>query len=123
MAVVVGTKALKEPKDPAAILGRSIRQLMSRPAIQAGRNNDVFVDVKRRHDSLSENIHDVVIGVGPIMEFSAERSLPFLGLQDAVSVGGMKHETFEIQFADTANHMSLYYVEIRVVRDSGGALA
>src|SRR6266567_1653498 len=73
-ASVVRTQALEEVKDPAAILGRAIFQLVSRPAIQARRNNNVFVDVTRRDDSLRKHIDNVVIGVSPTMEFSDERS-------------------------------------------------
>jgi len=92
MAVIVGAKALKETQDPAAILSRAIRQLVPRPMIEAIGNNDVFVDVERRHDSLGEHVDDVVIGIGTIVEFGAERALPFLGLQDAMSIRGMKNK-------------------------------
>ena len=100
MAVVVGAKPLKEAQDPAPILCRAIRQLMSRPVIEARRNNNIFVDVERRNDSLGEHVHDVVICIGTIVEFGAERTLPFLGLQDAMSIRGMKNEALEIQFSD-----------------------
>jgi len=46
--------------------------------IEAIGNNDVFVDVERRHDSLVKHVDDVVIGIGTIVEFGAERALPFL---------------------------------------------
>jgi len=56
VAVVVGAQALKEAQDPAAILCRAIRQLMPRPVIEARRNNNIFVDVERRNDSLGNDL-------------------------------------------------------------------
>src|SRR5215472_5420697 len=106
MAVVVSPKTLKKPEDPAAILRRPVRQLMPGPVIQAIGNNHVFVDVEGRNDSLCKHIHDVVVSVGATVEFGAECTLPLLGLQNAVSVRRMKHETFEIQFADATNFWS-----------------
>src|SRR5262249_31052656 len=96
MSVVVAPKSLEEPKDPAAILCRPIRQLVSCPAIKPGSNDDVLIDVERRNDSLRKHIHDVVIGIRTTMEFSPERALPFLGLKNAVCIGSMKHEALEV---------------------------
>src|SRR5437868_15433654 len=118
MAVVVGSKPLKEAQDPAAILSRAIRQLVSRPVIETIGNNDVFVNIERREDSLGEHIHDVVIGIGTIVEFGAERTLPFLGLQDAMSIRGMKNEALEVELPDASNLRSRLQSEISVVTDT-----
>ena len=120
MAVVVSSKPLEEAKDPAAILSRAIRQLVPRPMIEAIGNNDVFVNVERREDSLSEHIHDVVIGIGTIVEFGAERTLPFLGLQDAMSIRGMKNEALEVELPDATNLRPRLQSEISVVTDTIG---
>src|SRR5262249_25085977 len=100
MAVVVRAKPLKESKDPAAILSCAIRELVPCPVIEGIRDDHVFIDVERSEDSLSEHIHDVVIGIGSIVEIGAKRPLLFLCLQDAMSIRRMKNEAFEIELPD-----------------------
>src|SRR5205085_8289940 len=46
------------------------------------------------------DVHDVVVGVSAVVELRPERILPFLGLQYAVRIRGMKKKRLEIQFAD-----------------------
>src|SRR5262249_15234730 len=96
MPVVVAAKPLKEAQDQATILCGAIRQLMSGPVVEATGNNHVFVDVERRNDALGKHVHDVVICIGTTVEFSAERSLPFLGLQNAVRIWSMKQEALKV---------------------------
>src|SRR5215813_378240 len=120
MPVVVAAKPFKEPKDPAAILCRPICQLVSRPVIEARRNNNIFVDVERCNDSLRKNVHNVVIGIRPTMEFGAERALPFLGLKNAVSIGSMKHKALEVYLPDATNLRPWLQSEVSVVTNAIG---
>ena len=71
--------------------------------IHANRNDHVLVNVERRGDSLREHIRDIVVGVGPVVKFCPKGSLPLLRLNNAASVGRVKHEAFKLQFADACD--------------------
>ncbi len=50
--------------------------------IQPVWNEDILVNVKRRCDALCEDVGDVIVAVGAIVEFRSKGSLPLLGLHD-----------------------------------------
>src|SRR5215475_182251 len=118
MAVVVAAKPLKQSEDPAAILCRAIRQLVSFPVVEAIWNYHVLVDVERGEDTLRKHVHDVVVGIGTIVKFRAKRALPFLGLKHAVSIRSMKQEAFEVKFANSANPWPRFQSEIGVITNA-----
>ena len=76
---------------------------MASEMIQTVRNENIFVNVKRRGDPLRENIGYVVIGVCPVMEFSAECALPFLCGNFVARIGCMENETLKLQLTDGRN--------------------
>src|SRR6202045_3372894 len=57
---VIAAKAFKEIVGEPAILARSVRKLMAGEPIQPVRNEDIFVDMKERCDSLRKNICGIV---------------------------------------------------------------
>ena len=71
--------------------------------VQAGRNEDVFVDIERRRDALDEDVVEVIIGVGPIMKVRAKRGLPLLRLTDTMRIRRVKEEGFKLQLADSGD--------------------
>ncbi len=75
---------------------------MSIPVIEAHWNIDVLVDVEGLRQALGEDIHEVVIAVGAVVELNAESGLPLLGLQHVLGVVGMKDERKKVQFAHSA---------------------
>ena len=72
---------------------------MARPVVLANGNENVFVDVEWLDQPLGENVHDIVIGIGSVIEFCTERSLPFLSLQHMFCIRRMKNKTFKLNLA------------------------
>jgi hypothetical protein len=102
-SVVVGPEALEEIHHQPAILGRPVSELMPSPVVFTRWNENVLVNVERGGEPLREDIHDVVVAVGSVVEFETKCALPLLRLKDMVRVWGVKYETFEVEFADPAN--------------------
>src|SRR6202035_1789283 len=92
---VIAAKAFKEIVGEPAILARSVRKLMAGEPIQPVRNEDIFVDMKGRCDSLRKNICDIVVGVSAVVKISTESPLPFLRGNLVLSIRRMKYERFE----------------------------
>ena len=113
MTVIIGSKALKQVESESPILARAIGQLVPRKVVYAYGNIDVLVDVEGLRETLSKDIHDVIIGVASVIEFRAKRRLPFLSLQHSSSVGGMVDERLEIEFADAAELGAWFEINIR----------
>ena len=88
---------------------------MPRPMIFTHRNENVLIDVERAGQPLREDVHDVVVAVGSIVEFETKGALPLLRLKNMVSVWGMKYETFKVEFADAANLWSGLKGRVQVV--------
>ena len=91
---------------------------MACPVVFTDRNKGVFVDVERSDKTLGKYVHDVVIAIGPIVEFNAKGVLPFLCLQNMVSVGGVKNEAFKVELTHTAKFRPGLEIHIRVVTDT-----
>ena len=51
-------------------------------------------------NALGKHIDDVVVSVGPTIEFCPKCILPFLSLDLTLSSGRMEDEPFELHFAD-----------------------
>src|SRR5258708_12340593 len=71
---------------------------MTRPMVFANGNGNALVEVHRNDQALSENVRDVVVAIGTVIEVDAKRVLPLLCLQHMMSIGSMKHESFKVQF-------------------------
>src|SRR5215469_7906254 len=69
---------------------------MASPVVESNGNVDIAIDVKWFGQTLREDIDDVVVAVGAVMELDAKCALPFLGLQDVFCIGGMKEKTFKL---------------------------
>ena len=90
MAVVVGSKSLKEAPGEAAVLGRAVGQLVTVPAVVSGRNEDVLVEVEQGEDALGKDVGDVVISIGAVVEDGAKGGLPLLSLENTAGVGSVE---------------------------------
>ena len=76
---------------------------MTGEVIQTVGNKHTLVDVKGRGNPLREHVRDIVVGVGPVIEFRAERALPFLRGDFVARIGSMENETLELQLTDGRN--------------------
>src|SRR6266576_6404411 len=102
MPVVVGTEAFKETDHQPAILRRSVGELMAGPVVFADWNGNVLVNVERLSQQLRENVDDIVVAIGPVVEFDPKGVLPLLCLENMASIGRVKNESFEVQLAHSA---------------------
>ena len=55
---------------------------MTRPVVFPDRNGDILVDIEGYDESLCENIHNVIVTVGAVVEVNTKGVLPLLGLQN-----------------------------------------
>lgn len=108
-------RTLVEAEGQAAILGRYVSQLVSSPVIFADGNGNILVDIEGCDQRLRENIDNVVIGIGAVVELGAKRVLPLLRLQHMVSIGSVDYESFKVQLAYTFNLGSHLEVGIEVI--------
>ena len=99
MPVIVRAEPLEETGGQLAILSRTVSELMTRPVVLANRNGNVFIDVEWLDQALRKNVHDIVVGIGSIIEFRTESGLPFLCLQDMFRIRRVKNETFKLNLA------------------------
>src|SRR5215469_3115560 len=93
---------------------------MTRPVVFSNRNEDVLVDIEWSGETLRKDIDNVVVAVGAVIEFDANRVLPFLGLQNMFRVWSVKNEAFKIELTHTAKFRPRLEVHIRVVTDTVG---
>src|SRR5258708_3458773 len=87
---------------------------MPRKMIETIRNEHVFVDVKRRRDSLGKYVSDVIVGVGAVIEFRPIGSLPLLCLHCTLSIRRMENKTLELHLPDTLDCRSGFESHIPV---------
>jgi len=102
-SVVVTAETLKKTVREAFVLWGSVGELMTREVVNTNGDEDVLVDMKRRREPLRKHVHDVVIGIGPVVELGAEGVLPFLCGDVALRIRGVEDEAFELQFSDTSD--------------------
>ena len=91
---------------------------MARPVILANGNGHLLVEVERNDQALGEDVHNVVVAIGAIVEVDAKCVLPFLRLQHMASIGGMKDEAFKVQLTHVLDPGSNFEVGIEVVADA-----
>src|SRR5260370_8238182 len=91
---------------------------MAGPVIVTNGNGNILVEVERNDQALSENVHDVVVAIGTIIEVDAKCVLPLLRLQHMVSIGSMKHESFKVQFTHALDPGPNLEVGIEVVANA-----
>ena len=75
---------------------------MTIEVIKPRRNDYVLEDVERRIQSLNEIVEEIVISVSTVVKVRPKSGLPFLRLQDAMSIHVAPIECFEIVFADAS---------------------
>jgi len=75
---------------------------MTIEVIETRRNDYVLEDVERRIQSLNEIVEEIVIGVSAVMKVRPKSGLPFLRLQEAVSIHVPPIEGFKVVLADAA---------------------
>src|SRR2546422_4274029 len=95
---------------------------MPSPVVFTNWNENMLVEVERGRESLGKDVHNVVVGVGTVVEFDAKGVLPFLRLQNVVSVGRMKNKSFEVQLAYAAERRARLEVRVEVVTDAISSL-
>src|ERR1700739_2428267 len=83
------------------VLGRSVCELMAGPMVLTHWDEDVFVDVERRSQALSKHVHDVIVAICAVVEFDANRVLPFLRFENIIRVRSVKNEALKIEFPHT----------------------
>src|SRR5438128_12296907 len=91
---------------------------MPSPVVFADRNENILVEVERGCEPLGKDVHNVVVAVRTVVEFDAKGVLPFLRLQNVVSVGRMKNKPFEVQLAHAVELRAQPEVHIEVVTDA-----
>src|ERR1700745_4210604 len=91
---------------------------MPRPMIFPNRNGDVFVEVEWNDQTLSEDVHDVVVAIRPVVELDTKCVLPLLRLQRVVSIGRVEDEAFKVQLADALDSGPDLEVGIKVVANA-----
>src|SRR5438309_2033828 len=91
---------------------------MACPVIFPNGNGNLLVEVERNDQALSENVHDVVVAIGTIIEVDAKRVLPLLCLQYMMSIGSMKHESFKVQFTHALDPGPNFEVGIEIVANA-----
>src|SRR5439155_26594499 len=91
---------------------------MARPVILANGNGHLLVEVERNDQALGEDVHNVVVAIGVIVEVDAKCVLPFLRLQHMASMGVMKDEVFKVQITYVLVLGSNFEVGIEVVSDA-----
>src|SRR6266849_3021190 len=91
---------------------------MTCPMIFANGNGNILVDVERNDQALGEDIHNVVVAIGAIIEVDAKRVLPLLRLQHMVSIGGMKDESFKVQLTHALDSGPNFEVGIEIVANA-----
>src|SRR5260370_38636120 len=94
---VLPAKPRKEVVRKPPILPRPVCNLMTGEVIQAVRNEHIFVDVKRRCNSLGKHVSDIVVGVSAVVQIGSKSSLPLLGLHDTLGVWRIPNEAPELQ--------------------------
>src|SRR5262249_32978908 len=79
-----------------------VSELVAIEVIDAQWDDDVLEDVEGRVEPLNKVVEEVVVRIGAIVKIGAKGGLPFLGLQDAVSVGLTGIEAEKVVFGDRA---------------------
>jgi len=74
---------------------------MASPVIEAYGNINIALDVKRFCQTLREDIHNVVVAIGSIVELNTKCALPLLCLQDVLGVWGMEEKGLKLDFTHT----------------------
>src|ERR1017187_4008785 len=95
---------------------------MSIPLIEPHWNIDVLIDVEGLRQALGEDINEVVIAVGAVVELDAKSGLPLLSLQHLLRVVGMKDESKKVQFAHSAEPGTRLQVDFGRIAQTGAAL-
>src|SRR5262249_22186804 len=72
----------------------------------------------RRNQTLGENVHDVIIGIGPIVELRAKRVLPLLRLKHMFGVWCMKNEAFKLNLAQPRRLWTCLNGPVQVIADA-----
>src|SRR5215469_14702322 len=91
---------------------------MTCPVILTDRDEDALVDVEWSGETLRKYVHDIIVAIGAVVKFNAERVLPFLCLQNVLYVGSMKDKALEIEFAHTAQFRSGLQIYVSVVTEA-----
>src|SRR6266576_2773872 len=88
---------------------------MSGPVVNTHGNIDVPVDIERRSEPLSEQVHDIVIRVGTIVEDGAKSRLPFLLLDRSSRIRGMEEEALEVHLSEICTQRTELEIGIHVI--------
>src|SRR5215475_9131414 len=93
--VIVRSKAFEKIGHQAAVFGRTVRELMPCPVIFTHWDRNVFINVKWCDQPLCEDVNDVVVGVGSIVELDAKRVLPLLCLEQTICERRVENKTLK----------------------------
>src|ERR1700746_1427310 len=91
---------------------------MACPMVLTHWDEDVFVDIERRGQTLSKNVHDVIIAIRPVVEPDANRVLPFLRFENMIRVRSVKNKALKIEFAHPTQFRPGLEVHISIVADA-----
>src|SRR5438477_2881437 len=93
---------------------------MARPVVLTNGNENVFIYVEWLDQALGENVYDILIGIGSVIEFCPERSLPFLSLQHMFCIRRMKNKTFKLDLAYASQLRPKFERWVQVVANAIG---
>src|ERR1051326_6330452 len=98
---------------------------MAREVINPTRDENVFVNMERRRDPLCKHSGNIIIRVSAVIEFSAERALPFLRGYIAAGVRRVLHKAFELQLPDAVDlrpglkrKIAIGFIDVRQLNES-----
>src|SRR5437764_4960792 len=103
LATIEAAESLDDCVSETAIPAGAVGELMASEVIQAVRDEDVLIDMKRRRNALGEPIHDVVVGVSTIIQLGIKTAQPFLSKYRTVSVGRIEQQPFESQLTNAGD--------------------
>src|SRR5437763_16648682 len=103
LAPIEAGDSLDNCVSETAILPGAVGELMAREVIEAIRDENILIDMKRRRNALGEPIQDVVVGVSTIIQLGIKTAVPFLSKNRTVSLGIIEQQPFESQLTTAAD--------------------
>src|SRR5258705_2884775 len=122
LSIVITPETLEKPYREPPVLGSAIGELVPGPVVHADWDVDVLVDVKGQREPLGKHINDVVVRLGAVVKISPKGGLPFLCLDNAVCVRGMKDEALELKLPYSPELGTSFEGSVRKIADAVGAL-
>src|SRR5260370_33384767 len=82
--------------------------------IEAVRNENVLINVKRGCDSLGKHIDDVIVGVCSVVELGAKSILPLLRLHNILGTWRVENKSFKLHLSNSPDFWPHFEREIAI---------